>query len=192
MESSCTGSRHRPVSASCTRRSLFTHRETLTREPALAPAPGTALRSRESRPRRICAVDLALGVATQNSIRNQLCWRWGATWTALERPYRAEGALSMRAPEDVVEIGLYCIPTDDGGTRCARRSWSTHRETVARELALAPAPGKHLRSAQSRRSRISALDPAIGGRTHTQSRASCAGVVWAASSLLFAPKAHFR
>ena len=61
----------------------------------------------------------------------------------LEPSFRAEGALSMTAPEDVVEIGLYCIPTDHCGARCARRSCLTHQERLTRELGLAPAPGKH-------------------------------------------------
>ena len=75
MNPECPCWRHVHYGARCARRSLFTHRETLTREPALAPAPGKALRSRESRPSRNCAVDPALGARTQNSVGNQLCWR---------------------------------------------------------------------------------------------------------------------
>ena len=104
----------------------------------------------------------------------------------------AEGALSMRAPESKVGIQTFRRREIHGAARCARRSCFTHRETVARELALAPAPGKGLRSAESRRSRIYRLELALGAASDTQSRASCAGVVWAASSVLVAPKAHFR
>ena len=55
---------------------------------------------------------------------------------------RAEGALSIVAPEDVVEIGHFRIPTDHGAVRCARRTVFTHYEKLTSEPALAPTPGK--------------------------------------------------
>ena len=105
---------------------------------------------------------------------------------------RAEGALSMRAPESIVGIQTFRRREIHGGARCARRSCFTHRETVVRELALAPAPGKVLRSVGVRASRIYRLELVLSAATDTQSRASSAGVVWAASSVLVAPKAHLR
>ncbi len=112
MEQGCTGSRHRPVAVSYARWSCLTHHEKLTRKPALAPAPGKALRSRESRPRRIYALNQAIRSGTQSESRTPSA---GDVGCRLERPCRAEGALSMRAPEDVAGIRLYRIPTPTSG-----------------------------------------------------------------------------
>ena len=98
MEPGCPASRHRPVATSCARRAAFTHHEKPTRVPAHPPAPGKALRSRESRASRIYAPDPAIGSVTHSESR--LCC--SGVGCRLERLYRAEGALSMRAPEDVV------------------------------------------------------------------------------------------
>ena len=121
------------MAASCARRAAFTHHEKLTREPALAPAPGTALRSRESRASRICAVDPEIGSVTQSESRPPLM----ATWCRLERSYRAEGALSMRAPEDnqdIVEIGL-SLPARRSLWHAARWTDRVHPSRVAHERA---------------------------------------------------------
>ena len=94
-----------------------------------------------------------------------------ATWCHLERPCRAEGALSMRGPGGrswISEFPGFRYRTV--AVSCARRTACTHHETLAREPALAPAPGMALRSRDSRPSRICAVDPAIGGRTHSESR----------------------
>ena len=110
------GSRHRSMAMSCARRTPFTHHETLAREPALAPAPGTALRSRESRPRRIYPLDPEIGSVTDSESQSLSA---GAVRCRLERPCRAEGALSMRAPEDVVGNKAVLNPDTDQWLRRA-------------------------------------------------------------------------
>ena len=80
-----------------------------------------------------------------------------------------EGALPMRAPESVVGMQTFRRREIHDGTRCAKRSCFTHRETLTRELAVAPAPGKHLRSAEPRQSRIYRLQLTLSAATDTQS-----------------------
>ena len=169
--------------------SWCTHGDALTRDPGLAPAPGMDLRSRDSRRSRIYALDPAIRSGTESESRPPSA---GDVGYRLERPCRAEGALSMRAPEDVVEIGHFRIPTDHGAVRCARRTVFTHHEKLTSEPALAPAPGKGLRSRESRATRIYRLDPALTSVTYAWNRASFAGTSEASlRALFFALKAHF-
>ncbi len=107
--------------------------------------------------------------------------------------YRAEGALSMRAPEDVV--GNEAVLNPDSG-QWLRRTLDGAGAPIAESLGASQRtpqyPGTPLRSRESRPSRICAVDPTVGGRTQNRLESGFTSDEGAAWSVLIAPKAHFR
>ncbi len=111
------------------------------------------------------ALGTMMTLLTSATRNKNLTWDRLLTASICEKLFinRAEGALSIVAPENVVELKLSRVTTYH--TCCARRAAFTQYEKPPRELRLAPAPGEALRSRESRPSRICALNPAVCERT---------------------------